>query len=273
MKARLSSLSAIPEIQKGMIQAAECFGNGASMPPVFVTLPPSVEVEPFMDRLCDDMEAEELMVFTGDKRWLNVQMGYEKPPEFSSFTRMMECLHKFAGYRNSFCGIVRMDMTQWLDHMDDMRVSEVLAFIHDFSDEIFFIISVTVNDPVMAHPLIVECNRWMYTISVDAKKPHADMLLKVVKDKLNAEGHILTADAAKLLSQSLEILVEQEDFAGLRELNSMMLSIAYDTASINQISAEHLAAYAPDGEWMCRRIGSANKFTIGFSGGAVNERQ
>ena len=273
MKANLTSLDAIPELQSAVMRAAICFGNDAPMPPVIATLPPSVEIEPVMDNLCDDMEKASLVRFTGDKRWMNVLMRYEDPPKFSSFTHMLGCLRQFAGCRNRFGGIVRMDMTQWLEHMDDQRVSDVLAYIHDYSDEIFFIISVTVKDPHLAHPLIVECNRWMYTIAANVAGPTADLLLKTIKDKLTTAGHSLTPDAVRLLSRSLEILAEQEDFAGLRELNALAVAIACDTVNIKKISAEHLADYAPDGEWMSRRTGAGNKITTGFSGGAANERQ
>ena len=271
MKSNFPSLSMIPELQTQLTATADFYSN-AALPPVFITLPLSVELEPLMDRLCDDLANTHSVRFTGTKRWLHMKLEYPEQEGFPSFALMMERLHKYAGYRNQYHGVVLIDLTPWLEHADDRRFSEVLAYLHDYADEMFFLTYITTNDSRRAEPMKREFNRWMYTVMVDVARPSVTYLTKKLTEQITEAGHSLTDSAKKLLRESVSRLAEQEDFTGMREINSLAIAICMSAVSRKRLDASHLTDFAPDGEWITQRIGQ-EKMTIGFTGGAANEKQ
>lgn len=269
MKKSFKSLSNFPCMQKTLTKAAAFCGKDKPLPPMLAVLPPSVELEPVMDELCNELDDNGLVNFTGEKRWLNILIDCPEDSEFSSFTRMLESLRRAAGYRNTFSGVVRIDLTAWLDDIYDERMSALFAFIYDYSDEIFFIISVSVNDPRCADALKKEINRWMYTITVDVESFNINTLVSVVENKLEESGHTLSDDARHLIKESVEKLSEQENFIGLREIESFATAVAVNMVSHKSISAEHLSEFALGGQWM-KQYSDGEKITIGFDGGSRN---
>lgn len=269
MKKSFKSLSHFPRIREAVSAAAKFCGKNKPLPPMLAVLPSSVELEPVMDEFCDELEASGLVSFTGEKHWLNILIDFPEDGEFPSFSRMLESLRRAAGYRNNFSGVVRIDLTAWLDHIYDERMSALFAFIYDYSDEIFFIISVSDNDVSHADALKKELSRWMYTMNVDVKPFTTDQLVSIVENKLTESGHTLADDAKLLIRESVEKLAGQEDFTGLREIESFTTAIAVNTVSHKNISAKHLSDFALDGQWMEQHIDS-EKITIGFNGGTTN---
>lgn len=269
MKKLFKSLSNFPNMQEALTNAAGFCGKDKPLPPLLAVLPSSVELEPVMDGLCDELEDSGLVSFTGEKRWLNILIDCPEGGEFPSFSRMLESLRRTAGYRNNFSGVVRIDLTAWLDNIYDERMSALFAFIYDYSDEIFFIITVSDNDARRADALKKELNRWMYTITVDVRPFNINTLVSVVEDKLTESGHTLSDDARLLIRKSVEKLAEQEDFTGLREIESFATAIAISTVSHKKISAGHLSDFALDGQWM-EQHSDSGKITIGFDGGNTN---
>ncbi len=270
MKNSFPSLSLVPDIQEVMNHAFRCPAD--SIPPVVLTLPYSVEPECFLNGLCDDLEKAELLRFTGDRRWLNFRLDYCVGTEFPSFSLMLECMHRHSGYRNEFGGVVRVDLTDWTGYTDDNRLDDSLAFIHDFSDRVLFIVSVSTDDPRIAAALKSKIRRWTNCVTADVAKPSAEVWTGYAAERLSASGHLLTADAQQLLSETVGVLSEQMHFAGMREINALVSAILNEIGSIRRISAKHMAAFSADGEWVASHM-DTEKFIIGFSGGNPNDRQ
>ena len=266
------SLDYFPEMQDGLKRLFQRGNGSAGFTPVLVTLPPSVEPEYFLDGLCDDLEQAEAMVFTGDRRWLNFRLEYTDGAEFPSFALMLECMHKHSGYRNEFAGVVRVDMTDWTAYTEDSRLADVLAFIHDYSDSVFFIASVTTDDRQTAEPLKKEFGRWIHTVFIDVSKPSTQRLTEIVADRLSSSGHTLTADALELISASVDKLAKQQHFAGMREIYSLADAMAVEASGVKRISAKQIEAFSPDGEWIAAHA-DREKFSMGFTGGNTNGRQ
>lgn len=269
MKHAYYSLSVIPEMRSVMERAYGTKGRmqpGGVYPPLFVVFPRSVEPEYVMDGLCDDLEALGQVEFTGSRRWLNGKLEYTEGVEFPSFAMMLECMHKNAGYRNEFGGLVRLDMTDWMEHVNDSRVGDVFAYVHDYCDRVLFLVSVTTDDEKLAKALRTEFTRWVYALTVNVNPPTAECLTEAIVGKLCAGGHTVAADARALLLQSVALLAAQKKFAGLREIDGLASAILAETASVRNVCARHLAAFAPDGQWIAARVSQEDndEFTIGF---------
>lgn len=271
MKPNFDRLSFIPEIKDALKSSFRNDHSCNPTPPLFVTLPESVELEYLMNGLCDELEECDCVSFTGDRRWLNFRLEYSEGKDFPSFSLMLKCLHRHAGYRNDFSGVVRIDLTEWVDHADDPKLSAVHAFIHDYSDCIFFIISVTSNEPECADALKKATTKWMYTVIADASSPTVEALTQFVSDKLSASGHQLTNEARELLTDSITTLSRQIHFAGMRQIESLSAAILAEIGDVEEIDANHLSAFASDSDWIQSCLDD-EEITIGFTGGGTNAR-
>ena len=218
------------------------------------------------------MERDGRIRFTGDKRWLNFRLEYTDGAEFPSFAKMIECMHRHSGYRNEFAGVVRIDMTDWTEHTEDARLASVIAFIHDYSDSVFFITTVTSDEKLMCEPLKKVFDKWIHTEFITVAKPSTEILTETVIDRLASEGHTLTADAKELIEASVRKLSEQKHFAGLREIISLADAISAEAVGVKRISAKHLSAFSSEGEWIAEHT-DGESFSIGFSGGNSNDRE
>lgn len=267
-----NSFSSVPEIEKALCTIFRGNHDRHPIPPVFATLPGSLQLEYFMNGLCDELEKSGSIHFTGDRRWLNFRLEYPEDPDFKSFALMLQCLHRHSGYRNHFAGVVRIDLTDWIDHENDPKLSAILAYIHDYSDSIFFIISVTTDEPHLADGLKKETNRWMNTVTTDASCPSVESLTQLVSDKLTLHGHQLTTDARDLLKDSIATLSTQTHFAGVRQIVSLSDAILLEVGDVKEISANQLSAFAPESDWITSCMDS-EEITIGFTGGTKNGRK
>ena len=267
-----NSFSSVPEIKKALDAIFQDNHDRHSIPPVFITLPGSLQLEYFMNGLCDELEESGCINFTGDRRWLNFRLEYPEESDFKSFSSMLQCLHRHSGYRNHFAGVVRIDLSDWIDHENDAKLSAILAYIHDYSDSIFFIISVTIDEPQLADGLKKETNRWMNTVMTDASCPSVESLTQLVSDKLTSHGHQLTTDARDLLKDSITALSSQTHFAGVRQIVSLSDAILMEIGDVKEISANQLSPFGPDGDWIAACMDS-EEITIGFTGGTKNGRK
>ena len=258
--------SIIPEVKEGLKTIFRNIPCRDAIPPLVVTNPESVELEYIMNGICDELEQAGCIAFTGDRRWLNFRLEYSEGKDFPSFSLMLKCMHRHAGYRNDFSGVVRIDLTEWTEHVDEPKLSALLAFVHDFSDCIFFILSVTCNEPHVADALKKETNKWMFTVTTDATSPTVEALTKIVEEKLDATGHHLTDDARQLLADSISTLSAQKHFAGIRQIESLSAAILAEIGDIEEVSANHLDAFSCDSEWVKSCIDDA-EITMGFTGG------
>jgi hypothetical protein len=272
MTSSLHSISSIPEMEKAIETIFRVSPMRNPIPPVLITLPYSVELEFFMNALCDELEDAGCISFTGERRWLNFRLDYPENQDFSSFSLMLQCLHRFSGYRNSFGGVVRIDLTDWTDHTDDPKLSAVFAYVHDYSDSVFFILSVTTDEPACADALKKEANKWMHTVTADASCPSVETLARHISDKLGAFGCRLTDEADDLLRSSISALSSQKHFAGMRQIESLGDAILMEIGDIKEITVDHLAPFAPDSDWITACM-DAEEITIGFTGGKQNARQ
>ncbi|MBQ5545212.1 MAG: hypothetical protein IIU00_05990, partial [Clostridia bacterium] len=170
MKQPFSSLALMPQLQNTMTRMVNYYGDADKpLPPMFVTFPGAVQPEPLMENLCDELEQGGYVRFTGVKRWLNMRLDYTEDPKFPSFTRMLESMRRYAGYCNQYHGVVLIDLTQWMTHTSDRHFEDVLAYIHDYSDEVFFFLYVFADDTQRPESMKNAIGRWLYAPCVDVE--------------------------------------------------------------------------------------------------------
>lgn len=271
MKREFRSLEAIPEMQRVLSRTAINAGGGHPLPPTLVSMPGAIELEPLMDSFCDDLEAAGYVEFSGSRRWLGMSLDYQQEPGFPAFEQMLRIMHKYAGYRNRFGGVLLVDLTQWSGHTDDKRFDELLAYIHDYSDEIYFLVHVNADEPMHTEQFKKAFSRWMYTLMIDIESPAAACLTARLVRRLGAKGYTPDAQAEALLGRTVDALTGLDDFAGIREIDSLAASICAACAGRYSLDADALADFAPDGAWMKQRLGE-ERITIGFTGGFNHER-
>ena len=271
MERRIDALSLFPGFEDAMLLILRYFGKTKKpLPPVFMTMPGGVEPELFIDSFCDELDSGGYVAFSGTRRWLNMRLDFTEDGCFKSFELMLKCMHTHAGYCNHFHGVVLVDMTQWLKHSDDARFNDVLAYIHDFSDDAFFMMYVTVSDRQSAEAIRKAVSRWVFAVDIDIESPSPAALAAVLEDKLANAGYALAADARELLADSVEKLAAQDDFAGLREIDTLAAAISVRNLNRSALEAEHLGYFSADGEWLRQRL-SGNRITMGFTGGRSYE--
>lgn len=267
MVKKLSSLSLMPAMSRAMCEAMRV-SEGRMLAPMFAVLPSQVELEPILDELCVELEENDLVRFTGERRWLNFRLTVSQGSGFESFERMLVSMRRSAGYSNRFRGVVRVDVTEWVDSAHDERMQALFAYIHDHSDEIFFIITVTSDDPDRAQTFRKALERWVYAAFALVKPYDTGKLVSFVEDRLAARGQKLSDAAIGVLKMTIDMLASQDDFAGIREIESLVGAISVSVGTQELITLEHMTAYSPDGSWVKRRM-SEQPTTIGFAGGKI----
>ena len=264
------ALEAVPELRGALEASASMCDNGMSLPPVVAVLSPAVELEPMMDGLCSELDSMGLVRFTGNRRWLNIGIEHPELDGFGSMERMMAKMRHAAGYHNRFGGVVKLDLTAWMDSADDKRMDELMGFIHDYRSEMFFIITMRTTDPEAAEPMIKLIRKWFYATEVTVNATQAHTFMSIMTRRLQAMQCSLSVQAGVVIAETIDRLMKEEDFAGVKEIESLANAILFKVGRNTVVTTEEVAEFAASGEWMRRRSNSRHT-TIGFEGGSSNE--
>ncbi len=88
-----------------------------------------------LDELCDKAKAAGAIYFKGIEKSAYYKSEYTPPfKKFEELKKLILCVNAVKGLRKEFCGVVMLDISEWLGHENDDYFSILLKFLYDKKD-------------------------------------------------------------------------------------------------------------------------------------------
>ncbi|MBO5060789.1 MAG: AAA family ATPase [Clostridia bacterium] len=88
------------------------------------------------------LEQSGLMRFRGTKEFVEWKLEYnDSPNEFPSFEGLLKAINRCEDGEN-YRGLVCINMEEWLDHLSDKRIDQLLRFVWGFRNQIIFVFTI-----------------------------------------------------------------------------------------------------------------------------------
>ncbi len=224
-----------------------------------------------------------LMRFEGDVNCCFFELGYidESTNSFSELKRLMDDLSIAAGFRNEYYGVVYIDISHWLDRIEDRRFNSFLECLSANAEKWLIILNINADpksDREKTAALEAKLSSYLRMRRIDISMPHSDEVLEYILKKIGTYGFEVTADGKDLISESIEYILKNSK-TDIYALAGMMCSdIIYSVLSSGEmksrrLGAEELSDFSAAGDYLKKLTykKTVRKFNMGFTGGNDNE--
>ena len=97
--------------------------------------------------MAETLKKSGLVEFSGRQDFIEFKLEYsDNPDDFNSFGNMLREISHNQVSRDGFKGIVSIDVEEWLDHLSDKRIDQLLKFVWDTREDIIFVFTVPFVD-------------------------------------------------------------------------------------------------------------------------------
>lgn len=231
------------------------------LPDIFLVSSSGSEKTHFLDNLTAYLtEKPSLMNFSGDVKSFSFLLNYCEPCEdFSEIRRFMAEIDNAAGFRRNYRGIVLIDVDEWLGHFEEKHFICFMEYLSDHREDWLIVLSVSDGESDRIQSMEAFVSSFIRIERLTIARPTVADLLKYAKDFLQEYDLALSADAERLLSESIEELSENKYFDGYRSIKMLCEDIAYflytrELRKSNNITAEDLLGFERGGEYTRGRI-------------------
>lgn len=231
------------------------------LPDIFLVSSSGSEKTHFLDNLTAYLtEKPSLMNFSGDVKSFSFLLNYCEPCEdFSEIRRFMAEIDNAAGFRRNYRGIVLIDVDEWLGHFEEKHFICFMEYLSDHREDWLIVLSVSDGESDRIQNMEAFVSSFIRIERLTIARPTVADLLKYAKDFLQEYDLALSADAERLLSESIEELSENKYFDGYRSIKMLCEDIAYflytqELRKSNNITAEDLLGFERGGEYTRGRI-------------------
>lgn len=197
-----------------------------------------------------------LVEFIGDVKYFEFVLNRSDNHEvFTSFARLVENIRSAAGFRGHFKGIARIDISEWIDWLDDVRFHRFLEYASDNSQNILFIFSVPVIEDKKTDEIETTLASYLRIRRLKLCFPDKNELFQYVIERLKRYGFLLEPSAEEMMFKTIANVRELECFDGYKTLKNLTDEIIYEKCSHyllkdNIISEADLNLFTPDGNWI-----------------------
>ncbi len=221
--------------------------------------------------ICEFLEEKRnLIKFSGEADFFEFSLDYCAHPErFNSFTRLIDTLHDFAGFRNEFSGVIRIDIDEWKEKFTEDYFIDFTEFICEISKKNLVILTVT-EDKEDSKGLEAFLSASMRLKTAEFTNPTTESYIIYLKDFLMKNNISVTLAAQNILSESIDKLKVSKYFDGYKTVKNMALDIIYDKFSQNPFNAildeQSVEDFSPQSDYINRTLaGSKRTKNIGFN--------
>ncbi len=243
------------------------------LPDLFVFTHPGVAGYSLFSLLAEYLnEKTNLMSFYGNTKFVDFKLEYNHPDgEFRDMFRFLQTMHMAAGFRDTYKGVVRIDLTDWLGHHKDAYFRDFLQMLSAHTHDWLIVLSVadeTKGEDAVAMESIA--SMYLRLESVTLHLPTDKELTAFACEQLAKYGFTLDRDATALLSESIAVLRNNRHFRGIRTVTDLCSDIVYTVYSCSNkvsrlITAPMLADFSADSPYIRRTIEKIERtVTLGF---------
>ncbi len=217
-------------------------------------------------------EAGTLMDFQGNEKYLEFMLDYYSPDQsFPEIARLIDAIGAAAGYRNSYKGILSVDIEEWLGHCEEKHFLSFLEFLSSNSSDWLIIFNVSGEQESEIKHLESILTMYFRLEKSILTLPDSHDLLAFVQDRLAVYGVELAPCACDLIYSVIEQLQDNKYFDGYKTLIILCQDIIYEIYSNAEIAvgqpigADSLRRFAKDSKYIQRVTWKAeNKSRIGL---------
>lgn len=225
-------------------------------------------------------ELGNLMSFSSEKRFIEFSLVREgNGSDFTELTRLNTQINAVKGYRNSFEGVIYIDISEWADHTDDWRFLTFLEFLATNSSVWLIILNVDRYAVGSFRRLESVLSSYLRIHKVRLEAPSTEEYFNYALSILDDYGFVLDGEARGLLRESLSKMRKSKRFDGVGTVRYLCSDIIYrslsrETEDLYALSAKDLSGFSADSEYVSHIIESGEKrerSRIGFGGGSDND--
>lgn len=224
---------------------------------------------------------ENLIEFYGDVKFFEFVLEYcPKEAKFTSMDDFNDILRSAAGFRSEFKGVVCVNITEWINHINEKYFLQFLEFLSQNSDlwHIIFVVE-TLNDEKIK-PLEACLNVYFRIDRVKFELPETEKLGVYMVEFLQKHGFSIEKSAMDILLETIDELRKGKYFDGYKTLNMICSDLIYRQFSSDNfdgyvINEETVKYYSKDSEFVSKtKVNIEKKNKIGFLyGGSSNDNK
>lgn len=212
-----------------------------------------------------------LMDFSGNVKFFEFVLNQEtNVATVNEIQRFMDSVTKAAGFRNSFRGIVCVDVDEWVDSCEDKLFTSFLELLASHSEEWMIVLSISEDKGKNCENFISHISAYLRIETLRIEMPKAEDLLAYLKGKLALHGLSLNESACEKMKLSIEKLKSNESFDGFKSLDMLAQDIVYEHFCVQdskkgEIPDDIIDKFDVDSKYVTR-MACKQKPTIGFVG-------
>ena len=225
-----------------------------------------------LTRLLDDLH---LIRFEGDRKYFEWVLDSAAFKENGGFDRLLDQIRLVAGFRNSFYGVIGLDIEAWVRNADSPDLSRLMDFAEDMLGQITIVFVVNLHDADALAPIARRISQAMPLEIIRIEMPNAEELVQCLTDFLRKRGFSVRTSAKEYFLSIMPELIRDEQFDGFQTLENLADEIVYrycsgeinDSIYLDRSDVAFISA--PDGYINRIRGGAGSKVRrqIGFDTG------
>lgn len=225
-------------------------------------------------------ELNNLMDFSGSTRFVEFYLGYnDNESGFPELIRFIDTIDQIKGFRNDYAGVIYIDISEWVDHIDDVRFSSFLEFLATNSAPWLIILNLTDPDEQAVERIEKTLSIYLRIERIKFDSLDISDYHTMLETTLRDYGFSLDEGALDLLKKSIEKICENDQTNMTQTIKHMCADIIYrllgaETDSLFTLNAEKLNYFSSEGAYVKRIIQNGEKrqkIGIGFIGGKQDD--
>lgn len=203
------------------------------------------------------LDAAQIMPFNGMEKVIEFTLKYcEENEPFTELENLVKYLSASSGYHNEFKGILAIDVSDWLSHLDNSHFIDFLEFLSEHNRSLLLIL-IAWPDSNYLEKLENMLSLYLRVHTITIEMPQAEEMFAFMEMKLERYHCCLSAEAGEILLDTLRVLRDLEGFDGYKTLEFMVQEIVYtyycgEKVSSHTIHAEVLQNFLADGKFVSR---------------------
>lgn len=210
-----------------------------------------------------------IIEFYGDVKFFEFRLEYSQN-DSEIFDKFKDEVLNAAGFRNEYRGIVCVDISAWLEHMNDGRFVRFLEYLSENSEKWHIIFLVNTHNEKRVYELETILSVYFRIDKVVFSMPKSEELFEYMRKRIESYGFSVDDAAGNMLVETIGELRKSKYFDGYKTLNMICADLVYRAISSENfggytITAEIAAGYSKESDFI-RRIKSniVKKQKIGF---------
>lgn len=214
-----------------------------------------------------------IMTLSGDVKFIEFYLGCNKAEnnEFSELKRFIQTLKTAAGFRDSFKGIVYIDITEWVNDFDNKRFTAFLEYLATNTNDWLLILNIDA-DIKDTNDIEALLSSYLRIEKITLKIPETRHLVEDACEIIESFNFSVDDSGKSVLEKSINKLRKHQNFDGFKTVENICKDIIYNTLSKKSIrsytlSEADLSDFGPESNYIKRMTSNEKKSNnIGFQG-------